>query len=651
MHWEKKTGHFAENRTLSTFWRAPQFEVSTVNNNCLSQFHVAIECIKSAKIDVMRGLTPTAYSCQKGFRLLSSLLKPWPEFFYECNGDYRKETFLEEHIGGPLYAEQKTLPKLPIPSIDETVERFLPTALPLEKSEEAKAELKTACRRFPKEAQTLQQRLLDYRDIEMKDSSWLQLWWNQMGYLKVRDSLVYNVSYFLQLQDDPSIEASASSQVLRAASLLFTTAKFREEVCSGLLPPDRVGRQQTLLCSSTFKYLFNACRVPLEQQDSYCIYDPSKMKHVIVVRKGHFFSFDFVNEAGVPLPTFILEQQLQKCIEMADQIPSTRPRLGLLTSLDRDSWAKSRETLIKIGGERMQEALMTLQSGSIVLSLDNEIPKSLKDCSQQFLSGGQGSSHNRWYDKSINLIVTPTGKTAVLCEHSMIDGTVTLRYADRIASVNSNEISDKPENDTTSAPAVSDIFADIFAEMAESSRSEIALLEEQAHVECRTNVDRHSNVVNTFDAYGSDFIKTAGHSPDAFVQMAIHLAAFRLFGEQAATYEATQVRTFLHGRTETTRSVSLESAEFVEKMGQSPTSNEDNDAVRKEKLELLKNATTAHSRYSANASRAQGVDRHFFGLSALVEGSEITPSLYSNSLFNHSKRWRSVYKIPTLQTN
>jgi carnitine O-acetyltransferase len=75
-------------------------------------------------------------------------------------------------------------------------------------------------------------------------------------------------------------------------------------------------------------------------------------------------------------------------------------------------------------------------------------------------------------------------------------------------------------------------------------------------------------------------------------------------------------------------------------MGQSPTWNEDNDAVRKEKLELLKNATTAHSQYSMNASKAQGVDRHFFGLSALIEGSEKAPSLYSNELFNHSKRWR-----------
>jgi uncharacterized protein with beta-barrel porin domain len=81
-------------------------------------------------------------------------------------------------------------------------------------------------------------------------------------------------------------------------------------------------------------------------------------------------------------------------------------------------------------------------------------------------------------------MVTPTGKAAVLFEHSMIDGTVTLRYADRVASVNSTEISDEAENEATIAPAVSDVFADAFAEMAESGRSEIASLEEQGEYEC-----------------------------------------------------------------------------------------------------------------------------------------------------------------------
>jgi carnitine O-acetyltransferase len=40
------------------------------------------------------------------------------------------------------------------------------------------------------------------------------------------------------------------------------------------------------------------------------------------------------------------------------------------------------------------------------------------------------------------------------------------------------------------------------------------------------------------------FLKASGYSPDAFVQMAIQVATFRLFGKQAATYESTQYDPF-----------------------------------------------------------------------------------------------------------
>ena len=59
--------------------------------------------------------------------------------------------------------------------------RFLPTALPLAESEEEKAKIRSACEKFPSEAAELQARLQHRRDVEMADSSWLQLWWNQMG--------------------------------------------------------------------------------------------------------------------------------------------------------------------------------------------------------------------------------------------------------------------------------------------------------------------------------------------------------------------------------------------------------------------------------------------------------------------------------------
>jgi carnitine O-acetyltransferase len=143
----------------------------------------------------------------------------------------------------------------------------------------------------------------------------------------------------------------------------------------------------------------------------------------------------------------------------------------------------------------------------------------------------------------------------------------------------------------------------------------------------------------TYEGYGSDFIKKSGNPPDAFVQVAMQLATYRLFGEQAGTYEATQVRRFLHGRTEVTRAVSLESAAFVKEMGKTFSKNGDIKS-RKKKLDLLKKATSSHSNYSQLAAQALGVDRHFFGLSMMVNGSEKAPSLYSDPVFNRSKWWR-----------
>lgn len=103
----------------------------------------------------------------------------------ESHGDYRAEAYLEEHIGGNLYSKQHSLPKLPIPSVSETISRFLPTALPLAKSDEEKATLIKACEEFEGQAEELQKRLVERKEGEMKDSSWLQFWWNTLGYLQV----------------------------------------------------------------------------------------------------------------------------------------------------------------------------------------------------------------------------------------------------------------------------------------------------------------------------------------------------------------------------------------------------------------------------------------------------------------------------------
>ena len=154
-----------------------------------------------------------------------------------------------------------------------------------------------------------------------------------------------------------------------------------------------------------------------------------------------------------------------------------------------------------------------------------------------------------------------------------------------------------------------------------------------------TLINDHSVHVLSFNGYGSTYIKNIGYSPDAFVQMAIQLASYRLFKTQVGTYEASQMRPYLHGRTETTRSVSLQSEAFVKCMGLYPHSLDDSN-MNNEKRNLLRLATDQHVQYLVKAGTGKGVDRHFFGLSMYLKDGEERPALFSHPLFLRSKRWR-----------
>ena len=144
----------------------------------------------------------------------------------------------------------------------------------------------------------------------------------------------------------------------------------------------------------------------------------------------------------------------------------------------------------------------------------------------------------------------------------------------------------------------------------------------------------------TFHGYGSMFIKQAGYSPDAFVQMVMQLATYRLWQQVGGTYEASQTRIFLHGRTETTRSVSIQSAAFCEAMGLYPLADEDDPSIRRKKLDLLQQAVVAHGQYLRLAAEGQGVDRHLLGLSLCNGENEPLPDLYQHPAFVAAKRWR-----------
>jgi carnitine O-acetyltransferase len=348
-------------------------------------------------------------------------LKRWPTPFVDCNGNYENERFLEDLIGGPLYSEQQKLPMLPIPTIESSIDKLISSALPLAESEEETIQFHRACEKFPDEAMYLQKRL-EARRTETLNTSWLSTWWNTVGYLQYRGPNVINVSYFFQLQDDETLPVTDKPlSIHRGACILMAMAEYRKLVCSGALPVEKVGKKNIPLCSVSFKYMFHSSRIPRPVQDEYRLHDPSLHKHCIVAVNGQFYCLDFVDEHDNPLPLSVLEEGLQKCMQLAN-IQKDWPQLGVFTSSDRDVWSENYKMLVDVGGEDIKRAMQKIESAAFMICLDDQDDLTLKERANAYWHGNPKIMTNRWFDKTIQVIVQKNGKVGLCGEHAMSDG-------------------------------------------------------------------------------------------------------------------------------------------------------------------------------------------------------------------------------------
>lgn len=100
--------------------------------------------------------------------------------------------------------------------------------------------------------------------------------------------------------------------------------------------------------------------------------------------------------------------------------------LGVLTAEQRDTWADVREHLLQSHNEA---ALDTIDSALFVVSLDDNAEYSEKSITenpvpmvQNMLHGDKNGLNNRWFDKSLSLIVCKDGNAGINFEHSWGDG-------------------------------------------------------------------------------------------------------------------------------------------------------------------------------------------------------------------------------------
>ena len=145
-------------------------------------------------------------------------------------------------------------------------------------------------------------------------------------------------------------------------------------------------------------------------------------------------------------------------------------------------------------------------------------------------------------------------------------------------------------------------------------------------------IGKHGLHVQKYEGYGKGLIKKFKCSPDAYVQMIIQLAYFKMHGVSRPTYESAQVRKFQHGRTETCRTVSTESVAWVKAM-------EDPNVSAAEKTALFKKALDSHVAYMARAVEGRGCDRHLLGLRLSLKSHESKPTMFQQEIFSRSSHW------------
>jgi carnitine O-acetyltransferase len=500
---------------------------------------------------------------------------------------------------------------LPVPTLEETAKRYLKSLHPLLSASEYEAS-KKAVEEFVRPGgvgSKLQEKLVAKRE-DPNTKNWIYEWWNDAAYLSYRDPVVPYVSYFYSHRDDRRRRDPAK----RAAAITTSALEFKKQVDAGTLEPEYM--KKLPICMDSYKWMFNASRVAAKPADYPVKFSPEENKHIIAIRKNQFFKIQHeVN--GKQLNTSELEQQFKRVYELAQRVPA----VGALTSENRDVWTDARDILLK-ASPKNKDALEAIESSSFVVCLDDAAPVTLEERAHQYW---HGDGANRWYDKPLQFIVNDNGTSGFMGEHSMMDGTPTHRLNDYVNDLifgNKLDFSDPSIRSNLPEPQV--VKFDITKEV----QSEI----DRATKDFNDVISKHQLAVQAYQGYGKGLIKKFKCSPDAYVQMIIQLAYYKMYGKSRPTYESAAVRRFQLGRTETCRTVSDDSVAWVKSMSDSSIDD-------KTRVDLFRKAINAHVEYITAASDGKGVDRHLFGLKKLLEPGQEVPAIYQDPAYSYSSSW------------
>lgn len=535
-------------------------------------------------------------------------------------------------VPGRYLTHQKGLPTLPIPPLQQTCERYISALEPIVEVDEL-MHTKELVDEFKKAGGVGERLQKSLEKRARKTENWLSEWWVQVAYLDYRLPVVVHSSPGLVL---PRMNFSdKQGQIRFAAKLIAGVLDFKTMIDNEALPVEYLGGKA--LCMNQYYEVLSSCRIPGLKRDSVVNHAKSSRppKHITVVHNFQFFALDVYNSDGTPLTADQLCVQLERICSSSLQ-DSTDP-VGILTTQHRDSWGKAYINLTK--EKTNKESVSAIQRSIFTLCLDGAMPQvsddTYRSCAAvQMLHGGgsQWNSGNRWFDKTLQFIIGQDGTCGANYEHAPAEGPPIVALIDHVV-----EYTRKPEMVRTPMvplPMPKKLHFNITPEIKkdiEEARQAMNILAQDLDMR-----------VTVFSHFGKNVPKAHKMSPDAFIQVALQLAYYRMYQRCCATYESASLRMFRLGRTDTIRSASNASAAFVKAF-------DDTSKQNTEKVDLMEKAVKAHRSYTNMAISGQAIDRHLLGLKMqAVEEKLSIPALYTDAAYAKALHYKlSTSQVPS----
>ncbi|KRT82430.1 hypothetical protein AMK59_3641 [Oryctes borbonicus] len=308
-----------------------------------------------------------------------------------------------------LYSFQGSLPKLPLPSLHDTLTRYMRSVRPLLDDDNYEKMQKLA-EDFEKGIGVKLQRYLLLKS--WWSSNYVSDWWEEYVYLRGRSPLMINSNFY---GIDAILMNPTGKQAARAAAVIHSCLLYRRLVERQELEPILV-QNCVPLCSWQYERIFNTSRIPGVETDRIVHWSDSN--HIVVYHKGRYFKV--IIYRGRILKAREIQIQIQQVLDdKSDPLPGEE-KVAALTACDRTHWGQVRRNLFNKGPNKT--SLDTIEKAAFVVVLDDypyiydpKDPNQLDKCGKDLL---HGKGYDRWFDKSFTLCIANNGKVGFNAEHS-----------------------------------------------------------------------------------------------------------------------------------------------------------------------------------------------------------------------------------------